>query len=533
MSVLPLQRLLILLVIVLAPALAAQGILTGTLYDAAGGEEYLDEPAMLGAIGLPKSSPPFNEITATHWQAAFSAIFDPSQPSSPLGGALVDVQPTGSFAGEVNGDGTFRLEGLPLETRIGVAVLVGKVWWPLREEVWVTANAPEQAVRIPYYRLGADPGAVKIERYQLDAGGALREDLQYAPITVFETLKIINPDPERAAMVHVEFDLLMSPGLSARSLPSQYGAQLMYMQGWNATAPVEKSFNDNAGSAWTFGTGGGMHGQKPVYGAGPQASADNWHQMNSDPTLAMVGAGDTEYRINSTPGGRSATLVFNRPVPSARDGIPGLLVLHIVHKGGVMTSSPSLKLSLQRSFEISLLEASASVWPQLTYAALVEGAHRRLYGEPVEEEMRRFPPNPELSPDLAANEVVQLIFGFGPEAQKAMAELEASAAEPAPQVPDGPEGDTKAQFDVSILFKALALFFGLAFVGALVATIRKPREKQIERLAELPATRREVLEAINELEQDYKDGKLPARAYQDQRQRLLNRLVEFDSRGGE
>jgi hypothetical protein len=530
MSVASLQHLLALLVILLAPGLAAQGILTGTVFDAAGGEVYLDEPAMFGAVGLPATSPPFNEITAAQWQGAFTAIFDPAAESAPLGGLLVNVAPIGSFAGEVSGDGTFHVEGLPLETRLGVAVRVGEMWWPLREEVWLTASSSEQAVRIPYYRLGADPAGVKIERYQLNAGGSMREDLKYAPITLVETIEIINPDSERAAMVNVELDLLMSPGLSARSLPSQYGAQLMYMQGWNATAPVEKSFDADAATAWTFGTGGGMHGQKPEYAPRAYASADNWHQMNSDPMLAMVGAGETQYRVNATPGGRSATLVFNRPVPPARDGVPGLLVLHLVHKGGVMTISPSEKISLKRSFEMSMLEASASVWPQLTFAALVEGAHRRLYGEPIEEDMRRFPPNPELNPDLAANEVVQLIFGFGPEAQKAMAELEARAAGLGETPEAAPDQTIEPKFDVSILFKALALLFGLAFVGALVATIRKPREKQIEILAELPASRREVLEAVNALEREYTEGKFPARAYQEQRQRLMNRLVEFDSR---
>ncbi|MCA8918258.1 MAG: hypothetical protein KDB32_04205, partial [Planctomycetes bacterium] len=82
-------------------------------------------------------------------------------------------------------------------------------------------------------------------------------------------------------------------------------------------------------------------------------------------------------------------------------------------------------------------------------------------------------------------------------------------------------------------FKSLAFVFGLAFVGALVATLRWPREKQLKRLAELPATRKEVLEGVNQLELEYKEGKLPARAYSEHRQRLLNRLVELDARGKE
>ena len=77
---------------------------------------------------------------------------------------------------------------------------------------------------------------------------------------------------------------------------------------------------------------------------------------------------------------------------------------------------------------------------------------------------------------------------------------------------------------------ALSVVFGLAFLAALVATIRKSRDEQLSRLAALPATRAEMLAAIPELETEYRNGNLPARNYQDQRQRLLNRLVEFDSR---
>jgi len=330
-------------------------------------------------------------------------------------------------------------------------------------------------------------------------------------------------------MARLELDLLMPPGLSARSLPGQYGAQLMYSQGWNAAPPTEAAFNDAAAVAWTFGTGGGMHGQRPQYPAGAQASADNWHQLNDEPMLAMVGAGDTEYRINPSPSGRSATLVFNRPVPPARDGAPGRLVIRLVHKGGVSMASPSDKLSLKRGFEHSVREATAEVWPHLTFAAVVEGSHRRLYGQPAEGRMRAFPPNPDLEPDLSAHELVQLIIGFGPEAQQEMAAIEAGAPGGTPQA-ETPAPAAEPKFDVSILFKALALLFGLAFIGALVATVRKPRDKQIEKLAELPASREEVVRAVAALETDFQAGNIPARAFQEHKQRLLSRLVDFDAR---
>jgi len=164
----------------LAPALPAQGVLSGTLYDAAGGDQYLDQPAQLGVVALPAQAPPFNEITAAQWQAAFTALADPTQPAATLGGALAEVVPQASWFAEVQGDGTFRLAELPLETRLGVAAKIGELWWPLREEVWFTLTQSEQSVRIPYFRLGADPASIRIERYTLDAVGSVREDLKYS-----------------------------------------------------------------------------------------------------------------------------------------------------------------------------------------------------------------------------------------------------------------------------------------------------------------------------------------------------------------
>ncbi|MCB9932208.1 MAG: hypothetical protein H6841_02170 [Planctomycetes bacterium] len=523
---------IMLLLCLLAPALGAQGVLTGKLFDAAGGDEYLDDAALVGAVALPADSPPFNELTATQWQAAFNALAEKTEPAAPLGGMITPITPTGSWFVPAEGDGSFRLEGLPLDTRLAVAAKIGELWWPLVNEAWLTADAPTQDVRIPYFRLGADRAGVRIEKYTLSAGTNLRPDLRYAPVTVLEVLRISNPDPSLAVVVTIELNLLVPPGLSAMGLPAMYGSQFIYMQGWSGAEPLQKPHDQQAAGAWSFGTGGGMHGGATSYGPGAHASSDNWHPLNDDPMLAMVGAGDTVYRVNPSPSGRSATLVFTRPVPPARQGMAGVLEIRLLHQGGVLMAAPDEKVAIQRSFDYPVLEAQADLGPDLTLAALVEGAHRRLYGLPEAGNGTRYPSNPDHAPDLAALEVAQLVFGFSTEAQQAMSQLEARAGgEAAPAAQPQPK-EEPARFNLSILFKALALVFGLAFVGALVATLRKPRDKQLEKLAELPASRREVLEAVLALETEYKEGAMPARAYQDQRQRLLNRLVEFDAAAG-
>ncbi|MCA8913659.1 MAG: hypothetical protein KDB82_18390 [Planctomycetes bacterium] len=508
---------------------AAQGALSGRVVDAAGGSEYLDDAALIGAVALPEDAPPFNEITSAHWQEAFNALAT-GEADVTLGGLLAEVTPIASYFGEVQGDGTYRLEGLPLKTRLGVAAKIGDLWWPLREEVWLTEESPELEKQIDYFRLGADPAGVRIETYRLNVKGGIGGKLRFAQVQAYETLKIVNPDPTRGAMVHVEMRIMVPPGSAARSLPDLYGMIFSYVQCWNATAPVTAPQGEDEQAAWMLGTRAGPHAAQPTATPGAHTSADNWHWLNQDPVLAIVGAGDTEYRIDPSPGGRAATLVFDRPVPPALNGNPGRLVIHLVHLGGVLMSMPSEKLAFERTFNLDVIDAVAQITPELTLAGLVEGVHRRFYGEP---ENGMYPPNPEVAPDLTAGQTVQIVLGFNHDAQDRMAELEQAAMQEdaPPEKPTQDETEPATRFDWSVLFKSLAFVFGLAFIGALVATLRFPREKQLKRLAELPATRKEVLAAVVKLEQEYKEGKIPARAYTEHRQRLLNRLVELDSRG--
>jgi hypothetical protein len=514
---------LLLLILIAAQAAAAQGVLTGRVFDAAGGEAWLDEPALVAALELPAQAPPFNEITAAQWQHAFTALSDGEEPDEPLGGALAPVIELGKFHSDaVQGDGAFRLDDLPHATRLAVAVKIGDWWWPLREELWFDEQAPAMDVQIPYYRLGADPAGVRIDRWEIGAAGSVREDLRFAPVTLSEEIRLTNPDPDRAAMVTVVLDILIPPGLTAANLPAMYGSQLLYMQGWNAAEP-RRDPAARAG-AWSFGGGGGMHGAPPTFGPGPQISADNWHMLNVDPTLAMVGAGDTLYRVNPSPGARSASLVFTRPVPPAQGAAPGVLTIRVLHKGGVLMLSPSDKLALRRVFDYPVREATAGISQGLTFSALVEDAHRRLYAPP--DEAGNYGSNQEAEPDLAAGETAVLALGFTPEVQKMMQDIEGRAEGP----PPAPQPAGKSM-DVSVIFKVLALLFGLAFLGALVATMRKPRDEQLKRLAELPGSRQELLDAVVKLETDFKAGAIPPRAYQEQRRRLMNRLVEFDAGG--
>lgn len=518
------NRLLPLLILLFPAALCAQGVVSGRVVDAAGGDEYLDEPALAGVVALPPSAPPFNEITAMQWQDAFTALSNGEEPLVPLGGVINPVDVTVSRFVAVEGNGAFRIDDVPLGTRLGLAVKVGEMWWPYGRELKLTDDVNEREAEVAYFRLGADAESVAIETHRFEAQGDVREDLRYSPIQVFESLRITNPDPARAAMVEIELPVAVPPTTGASNLPQMYGSLLLYMQGWSAMPPVEREFEARAQTAWTFGVGGGMHGGVAPETNEAQFSAHNWHFLNRDPMLAMVGAGDTLYSVSPSSGGREASLIFRRPVPPA-----GALEIRMLHSGGVLHVDPTGKLGLRRSFSFPVRRAEAMIADGLTLAALVEGEHRRYYGQSEGEGTLNYPTNPEADPALKAGEQVRLVLGFNDDARGRMAAIE-SGEPPAPR-PGGEESvDAGKRLDQSMVFKALAIIFGLAFVAALVGTVRKPREEQLKSLAELPSNRAGLVDALVDLDADYRKGVIPAHLYKEERRRMLNRLVEFDAR---
>jgi hypothetical protein len=276
-----------------------------------------------------------------------------------------------------------------------------------------------------------------------------------------------------------------------------------------------------ARQAWKFGGADTMHGQKADYNRGPQRSADNWHRLNFE-GQHMLGAGETLLVVNPSPSGRSATLVYKRPVPPALGGKPGTLLLRVQHRAGVPLNDPNARILLKRAFPVDLQRAEAAISDELELQALAADGHRKLYAT-----AQRGAFASSETPALGAGAPAELIIALTPAAQ---AELRALADAP----PGGDATGTKPEDDAmrwNVLFQWLAGAFGLAFVGALIASLRWPRDKQLDRLATLPASRAEVLKTLSNLEADYRAGRIPAGAYVEQRQRLLNRLIEFDSRG--
>lgn len=507
----------------LSASLAAQGTIAGALKDQAGTTTWFDDPPTVGAIVLPDESHPFNEITAATWQQAMTALAEGREVETPFGSLDRRVAPESTVLVVADADGSFLLNDLPLERRIGVAARVGDTWWPVAREFWLTENQPSAQTEVPFFTMDADlqPAAT---RHELSARLMLRPDLKYAGITLLETLSFQNESTTHAAMVEVRLELALPPGILARHLPSLYGSQLIFMQGTDGLPTFRgDSSQPLARQAWLFGGGDVMHGGGAVYGKGPQRSADNWHPLNED-TLHMIGAGDTLYQDQASPSGRSAALIFRRPIPPARDGVPGTLQIALLHAGGVPLDAPDTKLALTRGFPVDLRNARANVDARLTLSALLPQEHRSLYGDPVTEAgmVQRESTH---SPAIPFGEEAQLVFGLS---EAAKAELAAVAAPPEAPRQAAPDSEGVRWH---VIFIALAIVFGIAFLGALVASVRLSRDKQLERLKELPSTRAGLISALAALEADYKAGRMPAAPYLEQRQRLISRLIEHDVKG--
>lgn len=524
---------LLAILLCLPAALAAQGSITGKLKDRTGQNEFLADAAMVGVVALPQGSAPFNELAAGTWQDAMTALSRHETPTTPFGGLGGAPIPEQSWFVPAEGDGGFALADLPLDTRLAIAAQLDGVWWPLAREVFLTAAAPTATIELEYFPLGGDATKLVIAEHDLEVVPAVRADLKYGVLTFIETIRVQNSDPSLGAMLELELPVAISPGVTARQLPNLYGSQLMFFQGTNFWPPSSAAPDELTRLAWTFGGADTMHGGKLPYANQAHSSADTWHALNDDIALHNLGAGETLYIETPSPSGRQGKLVFRRPVPPAGSSGPGTLTIRVLHRGGVLLLSPGDKVQLERTFPLEVTRATARVGADATLRAFAPENHRRLYAEPTGGARATQSFAAAQQPSLYAAETAQWVLGFTDNAQQRMREIEegvAGAVQPDPDDADGkknkPAGD---QLKLNVLFQWMAILFGLAFVAALVASVRKPREKQLEALAKVPGSRAEMLREVADLEHAYKAGKLPPASYLDQKQRLLNRLIEHDT----
>lgn len=522
-----------------AQADPGDGRITGYVKDRVGTTASFDSTTVVCAVILPPQAPPFNEIVSAGWQEALDALVKQSESPAPFGALLASLKGVTAIHTIVAGDGFFRLEGLPLNRRIGVAARVAGVWRPLQREIRLTEDQPAAECEVPFWTLARDLSGLRISRHSLEISATINRNLRYAAVEILETIVLENPDPTRAVLPagasrskpFIKLGLLVSPGLTAAFLPSMYGSQLSFLQGRKAPEPRIVPVAEGRTSPWTFGGIEAMHGPREIYSEAAQTSHDSWHPLNARGELEFIGEGETLFISELSPDGRgSAWLIFNRPVPPARDGNPGRLVLRIRHKGGVLHESADRRLRLARRFPLPLTELRVTADPRLEIRGLKPEAHARIIGDARLTEGLNVYGVPEHEGDLiAADEEFELIIGFTPEARAEMAKIAGGFSTSENSPPPRPDAPAETGISTQAVFKALAVLFGLAFLVALVSSLRASREDQIKRLNRCHASSAQIVGEIHRLHAEYQAGRLPAALYTEQRKRLVNRLVEAEA----
>jgi len=524
----------------MGPSIPSPGVVKGELRDARGFTRSFEPDTKVVALALPSDSPPFCEVVSAAWQDAFTQMLEGRDAHAKIGGLQSGVQAREGVKGDVTVDGRFELRDVPLKRRLALAARVQGMWRPFTEEIWLTEDKPVAERVIDFYTLGADVQKLRVAEHTLEIKATVNEGLRYLPITVTETLIIENDDPQRAAIPaesikgapFIELELLAAPTLPDMAfLASMYGTELLFCQGTAAREPRSVPLDARANKPWMFG-GGQMHGEKATFGEGPQIALDAWHPLNLDGALSFMGEGETFFRLKQDAQDRNiATLVFNRPVPPGENGRPGRLVIRLLHKCGVVYSDAGASVNLLRRLGLEVHDMRVAATPGVQVAAVGMGAHASLLGEPEigQDGLARYAPLAHQGALVKADDRYAFMLRLDPEWQRVMSEIARRNAQAAPA---GKKPAGEKSINMSGIYGVLAALFGLGFAITLLYTFRASREVQRMRVNEVHASKREIVEALAELDRDYEARKLPASAYLDQRKRLLARAVDLETRKG-
>lgn len=529
------------------PVAAQPGEIYGRLLDRTN-ETLTFDPAetVVCVVTLPPESPPFCEVVSAAWQDTFTAVVEERDPHEVFGGLRHGVTAREGVWAAVRPDGSFRVEGLPLHRRLALAARVQGLWRPFREEIWLTEEQPAAERDVRFWTLGAPSDGLRIAEHTMEANYRLPPTLRYAVVEVVETLVIENPHQRRACLPEAslrgdpffEIPLLMAPTptMDAAHLPALYGSEFTFLQGTDAASPGPVDRDERARGPWSFGGVDAMHGQPVQYPDGPQISLDAWHELNLDGSLEFLGEGETFFKLAPGADGRNrASLVFNRPVPPGRDGRPGRLVIKLRHRGGVLYENPTSFVELRRGFSLPCADLRVMVPEGLEASAVLLGDHRSLLAEPElgSDGMLRYAPRAGARELIPAGETWVAAIRFSKDLQHAMAEL-------APPPGDGQEPDhgrgglppdaTKQGPELLMknVYTAAAVLCGLAFLVAVVVSLRGSAKGQRGSLNRSPVSRHELVQALRALERDFESRSLPAQAYQEHRRRLMNRLLDLE-----
>lgn len=515
------------------------GVVKGELRDARGFTRSFEPDTKVVVLALPGDSPPFCEVVSAAWQDAFTEVLEGRDAHAKIGGLQSGVTAREGVRGDVTVDGRFELRNLPLKRRLALAARVQGLWRPFIEEIWLTEQSPVAERTIDFFTLGADVKKLRVAEHNIEISARIHEGLRYLPITVTETLIIENDDQQRAAILaeslkgapFIEIELLAAPTMPDMAfLASMYGTELLFCQGTPAREPRAVPQDERANKPWMFG-GGQMHGEAAKFGEGPQIALDAWHPLNLDGTLEFVAEGETFFRLKQNAQDQNiATLVFNRPVPPGEHGKPGRLVLKILHKCGVLYTTPGQRVNFARTLGLDVHDVRVALTPGLLVSAVRMSDHTALLGESElgQDGKARYAPLSKQGALVKADDRYGFTLWLDRELQQAMAEI----AKKAPAAPDGRKALPEKALNMKGIYAILAVLFGLGFAIMLLYTYRASREVQRLRVNEAHASKSELIAALAELERDYEARRIPAAAYLEQRKRLLARAIDLETRKG-
>lgn len=518
----------ILLALFALPVLAqGSGRIDGTVKDTLGQFTELSAATVL-AIALPEGSPPFNELIEGEWQSAANELYKGVE-SVRFGGISGEVDARSAGSIQVDRDGSFALKDLPLKQRLGLAVLVQGLWWPLRTEVWLTSEAAQTSVELLFSTTTNDATEVRIVKHSLIALSSLSKNLKYASIRLMESIVFENSNPLAAYYAGQDSDLMriqvaVPPGITSDMLVGFYGSQLQFAQGLPLDSPI--LITDPKSGSWMFGRPDAMGGASATWSQGPQFTPDSWHQLNSTGGLSFTTVGETIYEKDSKNGPRLAYLRFCRVIPAASNGQPGRLEIRILHSSGINYNALDSQFKLKRQFGFNVKSMQANLDPNISLKGLVTGAGRKIYqpDQPPGHGFISKESDPAIDA-LKAGEIAELSFGLSKQGQIIAQEQEAPV--PASQAVQPPEEKAGGQFQMKVLFILMASIFGLAFLIVLVHGISKAdgRTSQQEKQLAPRATKIQLKQALGDLKSEYDAGKIPASEYKEHRRRLMNCLI--------
>lgn len=317
-------------------------------------------------LGLHSGCAPFNECTQAEWTPWFER--HSSNPNmSRTSTALLNFR-TPDLRGRsvTDSTGRARVEGLPTGERLALALRYAGTWWPVLEEQFLSADAPNASVTLALTPVHSDAGQISIENWNLSASGAPRKrGVRWNSIDVHESIVIANTSTTHAYLPDQSEPWLRLTVLAPPDLPptemvhpmmrSEWALHYALIGGSDRIAPISERMLTEAEQAalhpylpWSFGAGWndpnahatGTTTMTAFSQPGAKWSPLKAHALASEGNT-LIGAGDIWLRP-AADGAQAIEILVGKPIPAG-----GRVRLRVFQRPGYLVEAPR-PLALQR-----------------------------------------------------------------------------------------------------------------------------------------------------------------------------------------